>query len=321
MEGLFVSILFSWNIWVMFLALVGLTWLAFRFAPQWRAWMPLFVGMVVLAGLFVPTDLLAADGAYPNRGWLMDAVKFAVFFLPGLGLLIAGVLFTIGLNIRREKTTTGRGYLAACALLGFAILARILYSIYWLIVWDGTGDSLDFLWIAFPVMCACAIAIGLIIALPGRRKWAGIAYLVCVPASIILVYIAADRVDFRELTSQRAGRVKDAVEAYHQSQGVYPTSLQQLPAWQRLTLAGPVILYGQEWCYQGGQDYYRLGYLDRDHWSSPIIYGRVYTARGLAPIKGDICQPAIDAYRAQYPGWDRALEEYGRPTPTPDSGT
>ena len=79
-------------------------------------------------------------------------------------------------------------------------------------------------------------------------------------------------------------------------------------------------MYGQNWCYQGGGDYYRLGYLDREHWSSPILFGHVYSAQGRSGLKEDICQQAIDAFRTQNPDWDSVLQDYGKPTPTPDLG-
>jgi hypothetical protein len=94
----------------------------------------------------------------------------------------------------------------------------------------------------------------------------------------------------------------------------------QLTPFYILSFPGPVIIYGQYWCYDGGEDYYRLGYLDREHWSSPILFGRVYSAKGHSPLKVDVCQPAIDTYREQHPDWESVLQDYGQPMPTPDMG-
>jgi hypothetical protein len=77
-------------------------------------------------------------------------------------------------------------------------------------------------------------------------------------------------------------------------------------------------MFGQGWCYHAGQDYYRFGYLDREHWSSPIVFGRLYSFQGRSPLKVDVCASVIDVYRTQHPDWERALQQYGRPTPTPD---
>lgn len=42
-----------------------------------------------------------------------------------------------------------------------------------------------------------------------------------------------------------------------------------------LSLPGPVIIYGQDWCHDGGDDYYRLGYVVCEHWSGPRLTGQV----------------------------------------------
>jgi hypothetical protein len=44
------------------------------------------------------------------------------------------------------------------------------------------------------------------------------------------------------------------------------------PHWASLT--------GQFWCYKGGEDSYRLGYIDRDAWFSPIFFGHVVSTKG-----------------------------------------
>jgi hypothetical protein len=137
---------------------------------------------------------------------------------------------------------------------------------------------------------------------------------------MIAVSARAQRVDFRQLTEERAERVTQAIETYYAREGRYPQDLRQLVPRYVLSLPGPVIIYGQDWCYDGGEDYYRLGYLDREHWSDPRLFGRVYSAKGDSPLKVDVCQPAIDIYRAQHPDWDRILQDYGRPTPTSDIG-
>jgi hypothetical protein len=144
-------------------------------------------------------------------------------------------------------------------------------------------------------------------------------YLLLIPA-LIVVATRAQSVNFRQLTEARAERARQAIEAYYAREGRYPETIQQLIPWYAISLPKPVIIYGQGWCYQGGEDYYRLGYLDSEHWSSPIRFGRVYSAKGHSPLKVDVCQLAIDTYRAQHPDWDRILQDYGKPTPTPDIG-
>jgi hypothetical protein len=51
----------------------------------------------------------------------------------------------------------------------------------------------------------------------------------------------------------------------------------------------PVILYGQEWCYDAGDDYYRLGAVSRAHWSAPDLTGQLYSAKGDVPVLVAVC--------------------------------
>jgi hypothetical protein len=50
-----------------------------------------------------------------------------------------------------------------------------------------------------------------------------------------------------------------------------------------LALPKPVIINGQDWCYQAGAGYYQLGYVDRSHWSDPNLFGHFHAARGEMP--------------------------------------
>jgi hypothetical protein len=76
---------------------------------------------------------------------------------------------------------------------------------------------------------------------------------------IVAVSARAQRVDHHQLTGERAGRTSQAIETYYARKGSYPQDLWQLTPWYVLSLPGLVIIYGQDWCYDGGDDYYRLG--------------------------------------------------------------
>jgi hypothetical protein len=108
-------------------------------------------------------------------------------------------------------------------------------------------------------------------------------------------------VDFRRLTEQRAARADRAVEAYYAREGRYPATLRQARPWYALPLAGPVIIYGQTWCFRAGADFYQLGYVDREHWSSPYLIGRLVGAAGEAAVGQSVCDAEIDAVIQQDP--------------------
>jgi len=134
-------------------------------------------------------------------------------------------------------------------------------------------------------------------------KWAGFLYSLLIPALMIAVSARAQRVDFRQLTEERAERVTQAIETYYAREGHYPQDLRQLVPRYVLSLPGPVIIYGQDWCYDGGEDYYRLGYVYREHWSDPDLHGRIYRTKGETLDLPGICAEEIAALENRYPAF------------------
>jgi hypothetical protein len=292
--------------------------------------------ILVLASLFLPTSLFLRLSRSQSQGWELFSSQHAMTLLMifSVALVTVALLLHSGLKLLDEWRNRGasevgesqaqRKRVSKATLLVFALgallLAKTLYNLYWFMIWDATTDPLAYLWLAIPVPAVLLSGIVLCIVLPGRTKLAGLLYSLFILALMIGVSARAQRVDFHRLTEERAERITQAIETYYIREGRYPQNLRQLTPLYILPLPGPVIIYGQDWCYQGGKDYYRLGYLDREHWSSPILFGRVYSAQGHPPLEMDICQPAIDTYRTQHPDWDRVLQDYGQPTPTPDIG-
>ena len=78
-----------------------------------------------------------------------------------------------------------------------------------------------------------------------------------------------------------AAQVSQAVERYYAQEGRYPEKLQQLIPWYLLSVPEPVLINGLDWCYDGGADYFRLGYADREHWSAPnwFLFGSHFWLR------------------------------------------
>jgi hypothetical protein len=280
----------------------------------------LIAGLIGLGASFLPLPMLVEHpDSLPQQ---VEAVwQMVLFFVPLTTPIVGALLATAALNLyqdwRRAGTTTDTAsqarpkpaawLVAGAFLLSGLVLARILHDFYWLIVWDSAGDSLDFLWLIF-LAPAVLFAGGLIsFALQGRLKWTGPLYALLVMGAFLAVYTAADRVDFRQLTEAHAVRVSRAIEAYHAREGHYPQDLQQLIPRYALWLPGPVILYGQGWCYDGGSDYYRLGYVYRQHWSDPRLSGRTYKAVGALPNLPGICAGEIAALRQRNPGYFTTL--------------
>ncbi len=118
---------------------------------------------------------------------------------------------------------------------------------------------------------------------------------------MISVSSLAQRVDFREVTDRRAERTVRAIERFYAREGRYPTALSELAPSYLLSIPEPMIIYGQDWCYDSGQAYYRLGYIDRAHWSDPRLIGRVYKSAGETPGSGQMCMEEFNTIQSRDP--------------------
>jgi len=292
----------------------------------------LYAGLIVLAVLFLPDAMLLEISSYlPSP--LENPMTLTILLTLPLALIVTALLLYSGLvhfkkwqntDIETSEVTqaqrkqAGRAFLVTL-ILSALILAKVLHNFYWFMVWDTTDDPLGSIWLSIPILVLFSLSALLFGLLPGKTKLAGFTFVLLIPV-FILIAMRAQSVDYRKLTEARAEQVKQAIEAYYDRESDYPQTLQQLTPWYALSFQRPLIIYGQDWCYRGDADYYRLGYLDRDHWSSPILFGRLYSFKGNSPVKMDVCQPAIDVYRKEHPDWDKVLQDYGQPTPTPDFG-
>jgi hypothetical protein len=274
-------------------------------------------GLLILAGLLYPTSGL--------MGGLPTPIGIAVFLLPEAALVVSGMLVASAVRLRFPsgerylhagvsapalRADDTRSIIAWLVLAGL-LLAKTLHNLYWLTMWDNTYDPLGYFWLAAPLIAVWSTGIVMSISLPGRRKLAA-GYAVLVVALLIGVSSRAQSVDFRALTEDRAARIVAAIEAYRAQAGTYPASLDELTPRYAFTLPGPMILYGQGWCYNSGEGYYRLGYVNREHWSAPRLSGRLAGAGGDAGEPSALCATEIAALKARYPDWfsDAVVEDY-----------
>jgi len=278
-----------------------------------RVW--IYAGLLILAGLVLPTSMLIENFLDRLSQPFENLLAITLFFLPSIALVIAALLLYSGLNLYQEwqnagavkdggsqaqRKHAGRATVVVLVLSAL-LLTKTLHNLYWLTVWDNTYDSFGYYWLVVPVLAALFSGATLSIALPGRTKLAGYLYSLLISALMIAVSARAQSVDFRQLTEERAGRVSQAIESYYAREGRYPQDLRQLTPGYALSLPGPVIIRGQDWCYDRGDDYYRLGYVYREHWSGPYLTGRIYKTKGEASDLYRICDEEIAAIRKRYP--------------------
>jgi hypothetical protein len=110
---------------------------------------------------------------------------------------------------------------------------------------------------------AAALASGLMLAfsLKDSARRVGIAYLVITPLLIGVTYSLGFAMNPVAVTEGRLARLNQAIQSYHEEVGVYPPDLASLVPGYAEYILGPLTGRGQVWCYQAGNDYYRLGYV------------------------------------------------------------
>jgi hypothetical protein len=64
-----------------------------------------------------------------------------------------------------------------------------------------------------------------------------------------------------------------------------------------------VIFFGQDWCYDAGEGYYRLAYVYLEHWSDPRLSGRVYRTQGQVPDLAGPRAAEVKAIQQRYPSY------------------
>jgi len=275
-------------------------------------------GVWILAALLLLPLLSLPASVINNIFTASPEPPFALILMSSVALLIVALLLHSGLSTCREwqqasvveagpaqaqrSKRAGRAA-AVMFVLSAVLLAKTLHHLYWFTVWDNTYDSLGYLLLLVPVLVALLPGVTLSITLPGKTKLVGFLYSLLIPALMIAVSASAQQVDFRQLTEERAEHVAQAIESYYAQAGHYPQDLWQLTPRYALSLPGPVIIYGQTWCYDGGGDYYRLGYVYREHWSDPRLVGRIYATKGKVPDLDGMCEEQVISLQERYPDY------------------
>jgi hypothetical protein len=222
------------------------------------------------------------------------------YLLPLLAWLPASLLLSFGLAGMQSLPAAPGGWRAAASLaLSAILLIYSIYDLYLQFVWYQTADSVYVGLLLVPIIAAFIAGLIFTHPLEGSKKWYGFGYSVFLVAALFTAFSIAIRVDYHQLTETRAGQVSRAIERYYAREGHYPTTLTQLVPWTRLSLPGPVIISGQDWCYQSGEGYYRLGYVSRDNWSSPYLHIRTYQQAGAVPEIPALCADETEAIMAR----------------------
>jgi hypothetical protein len=205
--------------------------------------------------------------------------------------------------------------------LAFILLFYLAYTIFWGSVWDHTNDGLFGLMIS---SLAGLIAIGagmvMMVTLRGKSRLAGLLFALVVPIMLFQAFNAGWRVSYHEITERRAEGIALALERFHAREGYYPESLDALMPRDLLLIQQPVILAGEEWCYESGRDYYRLAAFYREFFSAPVSL-RLYQSSRETPASPMLCEERLAAMKEKYysPMEDPSAMRPPLPTPQPEN--
>lgn len=263
-------------------------------ALVWLAWTtgnryPIGLALAALFYLFLYNIL--EGGALPffeyGIGNLLAVTSIGLYLLlPGLVIPSVAMLtlsFLQPTAATHESTQLGKRI--GQFVLMLSLLISFLYTVSWLCIWDGTDDGVrGFLMILLTIIIS--IAAGMMIALTSRgwRRWSGLALAILISYGVFWVVGGpAKLVHPYELTEKRAASLQRAIEEYQATHKSYPAALRNLVPSELWRIPRPMIVRGEDWCYEGGPAYYRLGTLYREHWSSPEMTVRVYASAGKLP--------------------------------------
>lgn len=210
------------------------------------------LGMLGLFNYYVshPPDYSAS----PPPFFLMLLFVLGYNIWPGFSVVMSGVLLTASLHSSDQHNPSRRTRLLL-ASLAISLPLFLGYVIFWGSVWDHTSDGLYGIFLS-QLSGLIAVGIGMIMMLEMRvrNRLAGILFMIVVPVMLNQSFAAGWRVSYHEITEARAARIARALDRFHAREGYYPETLEALTPRDLLLIQQPVILGGEEWCYESGGD-------------------------------------------------------------------
>lgn len=279
-------------------ALVALIWRVWSWVKRWMV-----ISFLVLVTLLL-LALWSTDTARPlieDPRWLASVVKAGLAFTPGAAIIAAARIVGAGLG---DEGSFYPGRLALALFAVLIILFLIAYQTMLASIWDVATDGLSGIFLVGTTTIA-GIASGLLLAwkLTGWRKLAAITFAALVP----IIMIRAERMGTLDrnrvwgtlpgqVTESRAEKINREILNFHAEHDAYPQTLSELTPRYLLYIPVPYIIPRQEWCYEGGVDYYRFGYVYREVFSLPASV-RLYATEGEPPALTWACEEEAAKYQ------------------------
>lgn len=273
-------------------------------AAQWRDWRRglswvAFGGLVVALCIknFVYNGTLSTWASeVKNLFMIVSGIAAPVVLMTLMGRLLYAWATAPPLNWRRLIAGLGPTIILAALLIDYTAETAML---------DWATDGLGIVIISL-CLTVSAIAVALLLAwtLVRHRIRTAMLYAVMMAVSITILFAVTTRIDPRQVIVQRAEQINMAIQTYHTANGQYPPSLASLVPRYLLTIPNPMLFRDQTWCYEGGDDFYRLGYIHRPSFGVPAesITLHTHASAGKPPAKGWECDTVLVKYRERWTG-------------------
>jgi len=282
-------------------ALLASGWLVWNRLGRWFALTYLLLLLLLLLGVWA-IDSQSEFLFLPAP--LASIASQLVWLVPGLGIILSCRL--LGWVLADEQGSFARRLFLAGLLIApvFLLLAwQAATASAWDVATDGLG-GIFMLQFASIFGVATAIHLSWNLALKRNAFIFGFAVLILV---IIMGANSFGTFGFdgewgnvpRARTARRAEMIDRAILRYYDQHGQYPQALADLTPGYLLYMPVPFILPGEDWCYQGAADYYRLGAFYRDFFGSPLSL-KIYAQAGTPPETGWECGERLAEMKTRY---------------------
>jgi hypothetical protein len=279
----------TFNLVVMLTAALAIAWLIGT-----RSGLTL---MMILSLASVGYLAYAGGGAFFTPGlddalWGGSTLRMVSWILMLLVIFLSAALLYGGLRGEGALDPERFGKRLALAVL---LIGGSAYPVFWDGIWSAAHarafeDHLPFAHFLLSLAAGALLAV----SLRGWRRLSGPAFVLLVTGVTTAALAWGWNVSAFELTRQRAARVDAAVGHYYQDNGGYPTDLAALTPRYLFYLPPPVVVRQGGWCYQGGEDYYRLGYVSGQFtYFEADFQTEVYAQAGEPPSASWKCEELV----------------------------
>jgi hypothetical protein len=263
---------------------------------RWLAYLALLLLLLmVCAGYLIPISWLM------NRPkWLYGSILIGNLFVwPIVAVVLVARLVYASLASDQPSNWTATVIRLAVAVLLLLVIGHLIVTET---VWVQAEDSISVIpGVVFIVATAAAMLLAW--AIRGWRRLAALGFALLVILTASYASALGWRMSPTGLTEVRAEKIERAIQRYDERNGQYPPELAVLTPFYLWRIPQPMIFRDQTWCYEGGDDYYRLGYVHQPTFGVPPEYIsiRIHSAVGEPPESSWPCDDELEKAKSKAP--------------------